>query len=209
MLRIDRLHVASLPPLSFTVEAGECLAVEGPSGCGKSRLLRAIADLIPSGGDAFLHGQSRSKIPGPEWRKNVRYFATEPQWWSTTPRHGLPPPSAYNPQRLNYLLFQLALDPRVMDRSIHDLSTGERQRLALVRALLDAPAVMLLDQPTCGLDAAATLRVEAVLQTELTQGHALILVSHDAGQIQRLSHAQLQLAPQTSQRNAVAMGGGR
>ena len=54
MLRVDHLKVRGLPPLSFSVSKGECLAVEGPSGCGKSLLLRAIADLDPAEGAVFL-----------------------------------------------------------------------------------------------------------------------------------------------------------
>ena len=81
MLRIDYLRVPGLPALSFEVPARECLAVEGPSGSGKTRLLRAIADLDAAQGYAYLEGVERRELPGPEWRRRVRYASAEPAWW--------------------------------------------------------------------------------------------------------------------------------
>jgi ABC-type iron transport system FetAB ATPase subunit len=77
VLRVDTLKVAPLPPLSFSVANGECLAVEGPSGSGKTRLLRAIADLDPAEGHVFLDGAEKNEMPAPEWRKRVRYACAE------------------------------------------------------------------------------------------------------------------------------------
>ena len=76
------LKVGALPPLSFELPNGECLAVEGPSGSGKSRLLRAIADLDPSPGYVYLDAIERGEMSAPDWRKRVRYVATEPGWWA-------------------------------------------------------------------------------------------------------------------------------
>ena len=75
------------------------------------------------------------------------------------------------------------------------LSTGEKQRLALVRALLGAPDVLLLDEPTSGLDPDATAAVEALLRERLAAGLALILVTHDADLAARLGSAQLEVDP--------------
>ncbi|MBN8129439.1 ATP-binding cassette domain-containing protein, partial [Vibrio vulnificus] len=78
-------------------------------------------------------------LPAHEWRRRVRYCSPEPAWWSDTPRGSFPvnAPTA----KLERLLQSLDLDPRLLDRPIAVLSTGERQRLALVRALLDEPPV--------------------------------------------------------------------
>lgn len=198
MLRVDKILVAPLPPLSFTVANGECLAVEGPSGSGKSRLLRAIADLEAARGHVFLDGAERGEMRAPAWRRLVRYAATEPMWWTETARAAFPPPP--NPARspassaLAGLLADLALDPALLDKPVSDLSTGERQRLAFARAVIDSPRVLLLDEPTNGLDAASQARVEILIQRELKAGRSVVLASHDALQIDRLADTRLQLA---------------
>jgi len=66
-------------------------------------------------------------------------------------------------------------------------STGQRQRLALIRGLLDAPAVLLLDEPTAALDAAARDRVEALLTGRMAAGATIVLATHDMAQAGRLA----------------------
>ncbi len=189
MLRVEHLQVGDLPPLTFEVADGECLAVEGPSGVGKSRLLRAIADLEPAHGQVFLDGAERDEMPAPQWRQRVRYCGAEPAWWTETARSVFPAAA-----RLDRLLHSLALEPDVLDRAIAVLSTGERQRLALVRALIDEPKVLLLDEPTTALDPQAAALVEELVKFQMLSGRSVILVSHDPAQIARLAHARLLLA---------------
>jgi ABC-type multidrug transport system ATPase subunit len=189
VLRIERLKVGRLPPLSFEVPDGECLSIEGPSGAGKTLLLRAIADLDPASGQVFLDGAERGEFTAPAWRRVVRYCAAEPGWWTDTPR------AAINPApRQDRLLASLGLLTSSLDQPLATLSTGERQRLSLVRALADEPRVLLLDEPTGSLDAANTALVEEHLKFLLLSGRSVILVSHDPRQIERLAHARLQLA---------------
>jgi ABC-type multidrug transport system ATPase subunit len=188
LLRVEHLQVGDLPPLSFEIADGECLAVEGPSGVGKTRLLRAIADLEPARGQVFLDGAERSEMAAPDWRRRVRYCSAEPAWWTETARSAFP-----SAARLNRLLDSLALDPGVLDRAIAMLSTGERQRLALARALIDEPKVLLLDEPTTALDPQAAALVEELIKFQLLAGRSVVLVSHDHGQIERLAHARLLL----------------
>ncbi|MEO8420959.1 MAG: ATP-binding cassette domain-containing protein [Hyphomicrobium sp.] len=190
MLRVDRLQVAGLPPLSFEVPDGECLAVEGASGAGKTLLLRAIADLDAAGGDVTLDGEERRELPPQEWRRRVRYCAAEPAWWCDTPRECLAPAHP----RIDRLLQSLDLDASLLDRPVAMLSTGERQRLALVRALLDEPKVLLLDEPTGALDPQSTALTEELIRFQLLSGHSVLLVSHDKAQVERLAHARLLLA---------------
>jgi ABC-type iron transport system FetAB ATPase subunit len=188
VLRIDYLQVGGLPPLSFEVAAGECLAVEGPSGSGKTRLLRAIADLDAADGYVYLEGAERREVPGPEWRRRVRYASAEPAWWGATAREHFPAAP-----RLERLISAVALEATVLDRPIAELSTGQRQRLGLVRAIADEPRVLLLDEPTSALDAEASALVEELIKFQLLAGRMVVLVSHDAGQIERLAHARLLL----------------
>jgi len=189
MLRIDYLQVPGLPALSFEVPARECLAVEGPSGCGKTRLLRAIADLDAAQGYVTLEGVERRELPGPEWRRRVRYASAEPAWWGAIAREHFPVSA-----KLDRLLSALALEPAILDRPIAELSTGERQRLGLVRAIADEPRVLLLDEPTSALDAQAAALAEELIKFQMLAGRMVILVSHDPAQIARLAHARLLLA---------------
>jgi UDP-glucose/iron transport system ATP-binding protein len=189
VLRVEYLAVPGLPTLSFEVAAGECLTVEGPSGSGKTRLLRAIADLDPAEGYVHFEGVERREMPGPKWRRRVRYAATEPGWWASTVREHLPKDA-----KLDRLLAALALEDRHLDCPVFELSTGERQRLGLIRALADEPRVLLLDEPTSALDATAVALVEELIRYQLLAERTVLLVSHDAGQIERLAHARLQLA---------------
>ncbi len=202
MLRVEHLQAGTLPPLTFEVAAGECLAVEGPSGAGKTRLLRAIADLDPAPGQVFLNGAERNEMPAPRWRRHVRYCAAEPAWWTDTPREGFADaPSG----RVERLLHSLGLDSTVLDRAVAALSTGERQRLALARALIDEPQMLLLDEPTAALDPQSGALVEELIRYQTLAGRSAILVSHDRGQIERLAHARLLLSkPEAASPPAMA-----
>lgn len=194
LLRVEHLRVGTLPPLSFAVAGGECLAVEGPSGSGKTRLLRAIADLDPVDGHVFLDGLERQEAGAPAWRKAVRYVAAEPGWWSDTPR-GTFPAGESAQARAERLVAAVGLDAAHLDKPVSLLSTGERQRIALVRALIDEPKVLLLDEPTGALDIAATALIEELIRFQLLAGRCVFLASHDASLVARLAHARLQLAP--------------
>jgi ABC-type iron transport system FetAB ATPase subunit len=191
VLRVERLQVAGLPPLSFEVADGECLAVEGASGAGKTLLLRAIADLDPAAGDVVVDGEERREMPAHAWRRRVRYCAAEPAWWTDTPRGCLP---VSNPARLDRLMQSLDVDATLLDRPVAVLSTGERQRLALVRALLDEPKVLLLDEPTGALDPQSSALTEELIRFQMLSGHSVVLVSHDRAQVERLAHARLLLS---------------
>lgn len=193
MLKIEKLEVAPLPPLSFELERGACLAIEGPSGSGKTRLLRAIADLDQAAGRVLLDGTERNQLPAPLWRKRVRYVAAEARWWAPTALAHFD-----NPQHAAALASLFSVPPDRLTAPIDDLSTGERQRLALARALADDPLVLLLDEPTSALDDARAAEIEAELERRLDRGLMLLVASHDKAQVDRLSDARLQLAPLAS-----------
>lgn len=195
MLRVERLKVGNLPPLSFEVANGECLGVEGPSGSGKTRLLRAIADLDDVPGHIRVDGIELRETPAPQWRRMVRYCAAEPAWWTDTAGTVWGGGSGGERARRDRLVSALGLDGAVLDRPVSLLSTGERQRLALLRALADEPRVLLLDEPTGALDPVSTGLVEETIRFQLLSGRIVLLVSHDERQLSRLAHRRLQLGP--------------
>jgi ABC-type iron transport system FetAB ATPase subunit len=171
-------------PFTFDVHAGECIAIQGPSGAGKSVLLRMLADLDPHDGDALLDGRSAASMPAPDWRAAVVYQAAEPAWWEATARAHF---TAADQDAVDAALAALGLSANLLDTEIERLSTGERQRLALVRSLARRPRVLLLDEPTAALDPDAVARVEALLRDFLARGMAILIVTHSDEQARRLA----------------------
>ena len=188
MLRVRNLQVTGLAPVDLDLDAGDCIALSGPSGSGKTLILRSLADLDPSEGDVALNGEARDSIPAPMWRRRVAYLAAEPGWWADVIGAHFPDQTA-----ARELAAVLGLAEKFFDAPVAQVSTGERQRLALVRLLLLAPRVMLLDEPTAALDEAAAARVEAVLAERLAAGVAILLVTHDDAQAARLAGRRLRI----------------
>jgi phosphate-transporting ATPase len=182
MLSVTDLTRLELGPLSFSVEAGECLALRGPSGAGKSLLLRAIADLDPNEGRVSLDGESREDMPAPDWRRRVAYLAAEAGWWADTVADHFADWRAARP-----LVEALGLTADCGDWPVARLSTGEKQRLALARSLLMEPRALLLDEPTSGLDPDAIERVEALIRARQEAGVSVLWVTHDRAQARRVA----------------------
>lgn len=181
-LRLRNLCTHHIGPIELSVSAGECVCVHGASGSGKTLLLRAIADLDAHRGEAFLDARACTSVPAPEWRRSVALVAAESQWWFE--RVGDHFALGIN----SNWLAQLGLPEDVIDWQVARCSTGERQRLALLRTLLQDPAVLLLDEPTGNLDQDSTRRVEQLLDEYRRQRQAAVLwVSHDPAQIERVA----------------------
>jgi ABC-type iron transport system FetAB ATPase subunit len=172
-------------PFTFDVRAGECIAIQGPSGAGKSVLLRMLADLDPHDGAALLDGCPAASMPAPAWRAAVVYQAAEPAWWEATASAHF---TACDQDAVDAALAALGLPARLLDAELDRLSTGERQRLALVRSLARRPRVLLLDEPTAALDPDAVARVEALLRDGLARGMAVLIATHAGEQARRLAH---------------------
>ena len=188
-LSLSRFVARGLEAFDFTLPAGTCVAVAGASGSGKSVLLRAIADLDPSGGRASLDGAGRETMSGPQWRALVGYLAPVPGWWEDRVRAHFS-----DPDGARKTLVALGLPEAAIDWPVSRLSTGEGQRLALARMLAGAPRVLLLDEPTAGLDAPATRRAETLLKDRLKAGVSILFVSHDRAQRRRLAKRALKIA---------------
>jgi ABC-type multidrug transport system ATPase subunit len=187
-LRIKRLATKLIGPISFDVAAGECLALMGPSGAGKSLLLRAIVDLDPSSGNVMVGVHARDDIPASEWRKLVALVPAESGWWADRVRDHFP--AKFDATEL---IRKLGLAGS-FEWDVGRLSTGERQRLALARALCRRPQALLLDEPTASLDDHATGVVEGLMRECCGDGMALLLVTHDRRQAERMAKRLLRIS---------------
>jgi ABC-type iron transport system FetAB ATPase subunit len=189
-LRIVNLRSHLAGPFDLDLAAGECLAVTGPSGAGKSLFLRMIADLDPNEGEVFLDDSERRTMAAQAWRRRVVYGAAEPGWWSERiADHFHSADMAF----VRALAPRLALALTLLDGSVVQLSTGERQRMALIRSLAVQSPVLLLDEPTGALDEDTTRLVEQVLSDRLAAGVTIAMVTHSAAQAGRLAHRHLRM----------------
>ena len=186
-LRIEDLRTRGVHASALQIDSGDCVALHGPSGSGKSLLLRAIADLDESSGEVWLDDHPRSGFSGPDWRHRVMYLAAESHWWgSRVGEHA----SDWRPADLEALGF----DADVLEFDVQRLSSGERQRLALARALAYAPSVLLLDEPSANLDTPNTDRLERlVADWRASSGGSVLWVSHDPRQRTRVASRQYQM----------------
>jgi phosphate-transporting ATPase len=162
------------------------MAVRGASGAGKTLLLRAIADLDPNEGLVCLDGRDRSTIAGPDWRRLVGYVPAEPGWWAETV-------GEHFSEWTTALAFvkDLGFPEEAKGWPITRLSTGERLRLALIRALMVRPKVLLLDEPTAALDPASVAAVESLIAARVRGGLAVLWVTHDTEQAKRIARRLL------------------
>lgn len=187
-LEIQGLTRSLVGPVDLTVPAGACVAIFGPSGAGKTLLLRAIADLDPHGGQVALDGEPCEKVPAPTWRRRVGFLPTESAWWEETVGEHFPPAGSewFGP---------LGFEPDVAGWSVHRLSTGERQRLALARLLANEPEALLLDEPTASLNPENVQRVERLIEDyRVRRGVAVLWVSHDPEQMKRVADRRYAMA---------------
>ncbi len=182
LLDVADLRRTALQPACFALQRGECVAVHGPSGAGKTLLLRAIADLDPNEGEIFLDGHRRESMSGPQWRRQVGYLPAEPGWWADTVGEHFPDWAAARP-----LIEALGLPEEARHWPLTRPSTGERLRLALVRALVVEPRVLLLDEPTAALDRLAVAAVETLIGSRVAAGLSVLWVTHDEAQAARVA----------------------
>ncbi len=185
MLQIKNLSTINLINVNFTVESGQCVCIYGESGSGKTRLLRAIADLDISQGEVFIHHSAKSQMPANDWRRQVTFLPAESHWWRDY--------VADHFEHFSPDYSSLGLPSEIGAWRIDRLSTGEKQRLSLLRALNHDPAFLLLDETTANLDAENTHRVEVLIKDKLLNGLGVVWVSHSEEQRQRMADISYQI----------------
>lgn len=187
-LLLENVSIGDLRDVSLAVPGGQVVCLSGLSGSGKSRVLRAVADLEPHGGRISLKGVDQLDVLAHQWRGRVVMVPADSQWWFDDV-------GAHFPDKAGERLpAALGLPPEVMAWSVSRLSSGERQRLALWRALSLEPQALLLDEPTANLDGETTRAIETWLLEEIWQRQiATLWVAHDPAQIQRVASAHYRI----------------
>lgn len=191
-LRVENLRFLVNGPYTFAIKRGECVGLSGKSGIGKTQLLRAITDLIPHTGLVSLDDVPCAAIPAPAWRTRVTMIPAEPLWWYPSVGDHFSTDSCH--ESFEKKLDSVGFSKDVLQWQITRLSTGEKQRLALLRGLCNRPSVLLLDEPCSSLDGYHTRLVEKFILKYLQHNRASILwVSHDPEQLQRVTDRELHM----------------
>ncbi|MFD5226278.1 ABC transporter ATP-binding protein [Microbacterium sp. NPDC058342] len=180
--------------LSLTIRPGEFLSLLGPSGCGKTTTLRMIAGFEhPDSGDIRISGRSVLSLPAHRREVNTVFqaYALFPHMTvAENVAYGLQQrrvPKAEQRERVAAALDMVQLR-RFADRKPTQLSGGQQQRIALSRALINRPSVLLLDEPLAALD--RQLREEMQVELKLLQarlGTTFVFVTHDQGEALSMS----------------------
>jgi ABC-2 type transport system ATP-binding protein len=191
-----RRRVAALEDVTFTIERGECVAILGQNGSGKSTLVRLLATLLlHDGGSARVFGHDVFREPRAVQRLVNRvsveasFFkkmsATENLSYSAR-FYGLT--GAQTRPRIPEILARVGFPADRRNDAMEDLSRGMQQKVALARALLTAPVLLLLDEPTTGLDPRSKLEVQQFIE-EMCRTHdaTTLLCTHDLAEAETLA----------------------
>ena len=175
-----------LKGISLSIEAGSHLTITGPSGSGKSSLLKVLASLQPyDSGTISYQSENLLALNPIAYRQEVSYCFQQPSLFGESVRDNLSFPYEVRKQPFDEAqaiaaLAKVNLDSSFLDQKISELSGGEKQRVALVRNLLFAPKVLLLDEITTGLDEANKTVVRDLIKTVQA---TIIEVTHDKDEI--------------------------
>jgi ABC-2 type transport system ATP-binding protein len=193
---LRRRKRAALSNVSFTIARGECVAILGQNGSGKSTLVRLLSTLLlPDGGDARVFGHdvfkdaravrrlvNRVSVEASFFKKmsaaeNLAYAA---RFYGMTPRQ--------TRDRIPDILARVGFPPDRRGESMEHLSRGMQQKVALARALLTSPVLLLLDEPTTGLDPRSKAEVQGFIR-EIRGRHdsTILLCTHDMKEAEELA----------------------
>jgi len=187
----------ALKGVSFYVQEGETYGLLGPNGSGKSTLIRILSTLLTAdGGTVRVLGHTLPEGEQELRRKMGRVSVDAAFYKKLSPRenllyaaqlYGLEPRQAE--KRAMQILEQLGLESRRFNDPIEEMSRGMQQKIAIARALLINPPLLLLDEPTTGLDPKSRRDVQAFLEDlRAREGTTILLTTHDMAEAERLSH---------------------
>ena len=194
--RFARRSLPALQEITFTIERGECVAILGQNGSGKSTLVRLLSTLLlEDGGEARIFGHdafheartirrlvNRVSVEASFFKKmsaqeNLSYAA---RFYGMTP--------SQTRTAIPEILSKVGFPPERRTESMMNLSRGMQQKVALARALLTSPVLLLLDEPTTGLDPRSKLEVqEFIREVRRTHDATILLCTHDMGEAEALA----------------------
>jgi heme exporter protein A len=186
----------ALRQVSTSFDAGTLTFLEGPNGAGKSTLLAIIGTVLqPSSGSIWYEPFGSDPEQA---RRNLGWVAHESHCYRelsgrrnvalVAQVHGLTDAVA----SVNRVISRVGAES-FADRPVGTLSRGQRQRIALARALVHSPGVLLLDEPWTGLDLASVDRLESVIREEVARGSLVVAVTHGAGTAERLGARRVRI----------------
>ncbi|WP_125771327.1 ABC transporter ATP-binding protein [Companilactobacillus furfuricola] len=184
-----------LKNINLDIPRGTYLTFQGPSGSGKSTLMRIIASMITAtSGEVLFNGQHLSSYEPTLYRQKVSYAFQQPTLFGKTVRENLEFPflvrdKEFDQSLVTKYLEMVNLDESYIDKSVNDVSGGEKQRIALLRNLIFPPEVLITDEVTTGLDADNKAIVHDLIDRfNEKRGVTVLRVTHDESEIDASSH---------------------
>jgi ABC-2 type transport system ATP-binding protein len=184
---------AAVSDVSFDLATGEIFALLGPNGAGKTTTLRMLAGLIaPTSGAVQIDDETMTPDTAPRLRERIGFLTEAPGLWDNlTVRENL---CVYarlyglaDPERsVNDALALFDIADRSQDRAA-SLSKGLKQRVALARAIVHQPRIVLLDEPTAGLDPESARGVRELIVAMRNEGRAVLLCTHNLDEVERIA----------------------
>jgi ABC-2 type transport system ATP-binding protein len=187
-----RKKVTALDGVNLQVGQGEIFGVLGPNGAGKTTMIRILSTLLlPTSGEAKVMGYDVAKEPekvrplismasGAE-RAGYDYITARGNLWFFSQLYGIPSEEAH--RRINELSKQMGLTEN-LDKKFYALSTGYRQRATIIRAFVNDPKVVFLDEPTIGLDVMTALQIREFLVNQAKEhGRTILLATHNMAEV--------------------------
>ncbi len=179
--------------VSFAVAPGEVFGLLGANGAGKTSTLRTVATILsPTRGDCLIDGVSITADPE-QARRRMGYLSGETRLYERlTPREIVTyfgeffdMPRSQAAQRRDALIRDLAME-EYADRHCGELSTGRKQMVSIARALVHDPKVLVLDEPTVGLDVFASRRVLEIIRRLADEGRAVLFSTHIMSEVEKI-----------------------
>ncbi|MCS7138529.1 MAG: ATP-binding cassette domain-containing protein [Crenarchaeota archaeon] len=186
--RKSQKTIVALDNVNLSIGRGELFGLLGPNGAGKTTLIKILSTLIiPDAGTALVNGYDVLKEPG-KVRASIGVVSSGERslYWKLTARENLEyfarlykVPDEVAKRRIRELLSLIGLEDRA-DDLVEKYSSGMRQKLSLVRAILHDPEILLLDEPTLGLDPGFSKSIRSFIREELNkkQGKTILLTTH-------------------------------
>lgn len=189
-----------LKDINIDVDQGDCISIVGSSGSGKSTILKLCADLIPiSKGAIYYRGKNYKEYNPLDLRRKISYCIQTPYLFGEKVFENLEFPfkirkESTDKNRISDLLERFNLEKGILDKDIHSLSGGEKQRIAIARNLMYIPDILLLDESTSALDKTNAQVVEDYIK-EINKDRVTVLwITHSLEQSEGIFNKRITIS---------------